>query len=364
MKIMKKISIMIIASALTVGSIGGCAAKEASSVSTSETPKEEAKEEQQTLVICSWGGALQDAQREAIFKPFEEKYNVKIIDESPTDYGKLKAMVESGNTQWDVVDVDADFVYRAAEQGLLEKLDFNVIDKTDLEPAGTTEYSVGAELFSLALAYNTEAYATGENPKSWKEFWDTEKFPGVRTMWKYVPSLLETALLADGVPLDEVYPLDVDRAFKSLDKIKDQVTVWWTTGAQAPQLLTDNEAQLAAAWNGRISVAKKEGASVDVDFNESILMLDDWVVPKGSKNKELAMKFIAFATAPEQQAAQAKLIPYGVINEKAYDLLDEATIKELPTSPEKSKNQLMLNAEFWGENYDSINERFQKWLLE
>ena len=36
--------------------------------------------------------------------------------------------------------------------------------------------------------------------------------------------------MADGVAPDKLYPLDVDRAFKKLEEIKPNITVWWTSG--------------------------------------------------------------------------------------------------------------------------------------
>ena len=360
-----KILAILVSALIALSAISGC-----SSSSSSDSPATEASANSDSadagkeLVVVSWGGANQDAQRESIFKAFEKKTGVKIKEDSPTDYGKFTAMVNSGNVQWDVVDVDADFVPRAVKQGLIEKLDFNVIDKTNLEESLTTEYSVGAELFAVTIAYDTNSYPTGKQPTTWAEFWDTQKYPGGRSLWKYAPSTLEIALLADGVKPEDLYPLDVERAFKSLDKIKKDINVWWTTGAQPAQLLTDNEIALAGAWNGRITSAKEQGASIDVEFNQSILMADSWVVVKNAPQKDLAMKFIAFATAPEQQAAFAKLIPYGVVNSKAYDLLDDATKDKMASSPEKRSKQIMLDVNYWVDNYDKINERFQNWLIQ
>lgn len=71
--------------------------------------------------------------------------------------------------------------------------------------------------------------------------------------------MLEAALLADGVPMDELYPLDLDRAFAKLDTIKDDI-VWWTKGAEPSQMLSTGEADYALAWSGRIATAKDEGS--------------------------------------------------------------------------------------------------------
>lgn len=341
---------------ITVASLvlTGCGAKKDSASST----------EDKELVVVSWGGALQDAQREAIFKPFEQKYGVKIKEVSPTDYGKLKSMIAAGNTEWDVVDLDMDFVPRAIKENLLEPLDFNVIDKTDLDPMSTNDYSVGAEYYTTGIAYNTQAIKPGSQPKTWSEFWDINKFPEQRTLQKWPLPTLEIALLADGVAPNKLYPLDIDRAFKSLDKIKGNVKSWWATGAQSAQLLTDNEVALGGVWSGRIIAAKKQGAPVDLEVNQSILLVDSWAVPKGTKHKELAMKFIAFATSPQVQADFAKLYPYGVPNKKAYDLMDESTKASLATSPEKRALQVTIDVNWWAENFDKVNDRFQKWLLQ
>jgi putative spermidine/putrescine transport system substrate-binding protein len=316
------------------------------------------------LVVVSWGGTIQDAQRKSFFEPFEKKYGVKIKEVSPPDYGKLKAMVNNGKVEWDVVDGDSDFAVRGGKQNLLEPLDFSVIDKTNLIPSLTTKYSVGAEIYTYTIAYNTKSYPTGKQPKTWNEFWDVQKYPGARALWKWPVGTLEIALLADGVVPKSLYPLDLDRAFKSLDKIKKNVNVWWTTGAQSAQLLSDKEVDLEAAWNGRIQAAKRQGANVDVEFNQALLLGDSWFVPKGAPHKDLAMKFIAFVTSAERQAEFVKLYPYyGPVNTKAYDLLDEEVKKALCNSPDKLKNEIEGNETWWGDNFDRVNERFQKWLL-
>lgn len=316
------------------------------------------------LVVLSWGGALQDAQREAIFKPFEEQYGVKIIEASPPDYGKLKAMVESGKVEYDVMDVDTDFIPRGVRDGLLEKLDFNIIDKTDLDATYVNDYSVGAEIYTTAISYNTNAYSADNHPKTWADFWDVDKYPGARALQKWPIPTLEIALLADGVDPKDLYPLDVDRAFKSLDRIKSSVKVWWDTGAQSTQILANNEVSLAGNWSGRTITAKNQGQPVDYENNQSMMLGDSWAVPKGAKHQELAMKFIAYATSPEAQAAFGKLYPYGLVNNKAYDLLDEKTKEGLATSPEKRPYQVTIDVDWWAENYDAVNDRFQKWLIQ
>lgn len=358
---LKKIGLASIILLLSI-SLAACGTGKDAAPAASNSP-EKSSGGNKELVVMDWGGAISKAHKKAIFDPFEKQNGVKITVVSPTDYGKFKAMVQSGYVELDVVNVDSDFVIRGSKEGLLEKLDYNIISKEGIKKELVHEYGIGAELFSTAISYNTKTFSLDNHPKNWAEFWDTNKFPGPRSLWKYPTGTLEAALLADGVKPEQLYPLDVDRAFASLDKIKKSVKVWWNAGAQPPQLLANGEVVLAEAWNGRISTAKAEGSPEEVEFNQALIMGDSWVVPKGAPHKDLAMKFIAFATAVEQQAAFSSNIDYAPINSKALDLLPAEVKDRLGQSPEKAKNQIFVDINWWVENFDKVNERFEQWLL-
>jgi putative spermidine/putrescine transport system substrate-binding protein len=354
---MKKLAYIVLC--LTVGiSMVGCGSKAAEG-----TTQGSAKSESKELVVVDWGGNYTDVRKKATYEPFEKKYGVKVTIVSPTDYGKLKAMVSSGNVEWDVVNVDADFVVRGGKEGLLEKLDYNVIKTDGVDKKYIFDYGIESETFDVAISYNTKTFADGKQPKSWAEFWDTTKFPGARSMQKFPEGTLEAALLADGVAPDKLFPLDVDRAFNSLDKIKKDVKVWWTTGAQPPQMLATGEVTTAAAWSGRVLAAKKQGSPEDVEYNQALAYGDAWVVPKGAKNKELAMKFIDYATTAEAQAEFSKLVDYAPTNSKAVDLLPDDVKKRIGLTADSSNKKIVADVNWWAENYDKVNERFEKWLL-
>lgn len=316
----------------------------------------------QQLVVVDWGGAASEAAKKSEYEPFEKKYNVKITVVSPSDVGKLKAMVTTGSVEWDVVNSDSDVAIRLGKEGLLEKLDFNIIDKTDIYPELVSDYSIGQELYYTNIAYNTELFTQDNHPKSWADFWDTKKFPGARSLYKSPMGTLESALIADGVALDKLYPLDVDRALKSLDKLRKDIKVWWEAGAQAPQLLGTKEVSVASAWNGRVSAAKSQGSKIDNEFNEALGMSTSWVIPKGTKHKELAQKFIAYVSTPEPQAEYSKLIDYSPTNKKALDLLSDDVKKRLGQLDQENK-KIIIDVNYWAENFDKVNEQFMKWTL-
>lgn len=318
---------------------------------------------QDTLVVVSWGGAYQKAQREAWFKPFEKTTGVKIVEVSPTNYGKFKAMVTSGNVQWDVVDVDSDWAYLAAKKNLLEELDYGVISTSDLDKSVVAPHSVGDMFWAEVIAYNTNSFDQAKRPRSWTDVWNTKEFPGPRSLENIASRMLPIALLADGVHPAELYPLDVKRAFKSLDKIRPHVTDWFTTGSQSVDVLARGETAVGAAWSGRVATAKAQGRPVNMEFNQGLLTGDSLVVPKGAPHKELAMKFINFALQPQQQAALAKHIPYGPTNKAALKLLSPKIKEGLANSEQHKHKVVRLNEKWTGEHDAELSHRWYRWMV-
>ncbi len=310
--------------------------------------------------FVSWGGSTQDAQKQAWADPFSKASGITVVQDGPTDYGKLKAMVESGNVQWDVVDVEADFALRAAAEGLLEPLDFKVIQRDKIDPRFVSDYGVGSFFFSFVLGYN-EGKLGANKPQDWSALFDTKTYPGKRALYKWPSSgVLELALLADGVPADKLYPLDLDRAFKKLDTIKKDI-VWWGGGAQSQQLLASGEASMGQFWNGRIHALQEDGAPVGVSWKQNLVMADILVIPKGSKNKDAAMKFLASASSAKGQADFSNLTAYAPVNLDSVERLDSALAPNLPTA--YAKDQITLDFAYWAKNGQAIATRWNEWLV-
>ena len=340
----------------------GCSGEEATSststVATSSQPRE--------LVVCSYGGAFQEAQRKAFFEPFEKETGIKIKEAQWSgEYAKLKAMVDAGQPTWDLVTAaEASIIARGARDGILERIDYTGIDKAKFYPEALTDYSVGFCFFSSALAYNAAEYPNGGHPTDWKDFWDTKRFPGRRSLRNDPRTTLEFALLADGVPKEQLYPLDIDRAFRSLDRIRKGVNVWWTTGSQPAQLLANGEVKLASAFNGRISAAAAQSnVPLTVSWHGGGLDRDSWIIPKGARNREAALALIRFTARPDVQIALARHIAYGPTMPEAYEKLTPNERAQLPSSPENRALQFVFNGNWWAENESAVLERWNKWQL-
>lgn len=318
-----------------------------------------------TVTFASWGGAYQKAQRDALMTPAEELLNITILEDTLTGLAEVRAQVRAGAVTWDIVDLEIDGCVRAASEGLLEPIDYTIVSNDGFEEAAYAEHWIGVIYFSTVLAYSTEAYG-GNPPQSWADFWDVERFPGARSMQKDPSANVEIALLADGVPLDEVYPIDLDRAFQKLDEIKPYVDVWWSSGAQSAQLMKDGEVEMATIWNGRMDAAMADGAQGDYTYNGGIASLDCLAIPKGSENVDVAMKVLAAMTSPDLQANIPAYINYGPTNSGAFALgkISDEMAARSPSAPDNLKNQVIVRAEWWEENGQALQERWDAWLIE
>ncbi|MDA8252535.1 MAG: ABC transporter substrate-binding protein [Rhodospirillales bacterium] len=310
------------------------------------------------LVFTSWGGTTQDAQRDAWARPFTAQTGIAVKQDGPTDYGKLKAMVESGNVVWDVVDVEGDFAAAAAKAGLLEPIDFSVVPRADLDPRFVSATSVGSFYYSFVLGYNKEVLGS-KQPKTWADLFDAAKFPGKRTFYKWAaPGVLEIALLADGVAPEQLYPLDLDRAFRKLDTVKSQI-VWWGSGAQSQQLLASGEAPIGMFWNGRVVAIQGQGAPVEISWQQNVTAADVLVVPKGSPHKAEAMKFLAVANSAKGQADLAAATGYAPVNLRSKALMDAKLVPTLPDA--HVATQINLDMAYWANHRDEIGKRWYAW---
>jgi len=314
------------------------------------------------VVVCSWGGTYQKALRKAYFDPFEKETGIKVIDASAPEVAKVKAQVDSRNPEWDVIEAGTRWYYVLVSQGLVQPLDMKKINTAALMPEAVLSHGIGHNVVGMTLAYHTKQFP-GAQPNGWADFWDIKKFPGPRSMGAEVTFALEFALLADGVPKDKLYPIDVERAFRKLDEIKPHVKVWWKHGDQPLQLLSQGEVVMSPAWNGRVLAAQDKGLPIGLTWTQGAFQPSYWYVLKGARRPEEAYQFIDFTTRAKPQAELAQEIPYGPTNRSALDLVPMAQRTKLPTYPENLKVMWELNGEWLGKNYDAVNDRWQKFLL-
>ena len=319
------------------------------------------------LTVVSWGGAYQDAQREAYFKPFMAT-GTKMAEESwDGGVGTLRAKIQGGANNWDDVQVESEELLLGCEEGLFEKIDWAKLGGKDkFLPDAVHDCGVGAIVYSFVLAYDGDKIK-GDAPKNWADFWNTKKWPGKRALRKGPKTTLEIALMADGVAPADVYktlatPAGVDRAFKKLDALKSNL-IWWEKGAQPPQLLASGEAVMVDAYNGRIAAANdKEKKNFKIVWTNNLYTVDSWVIMKGTPNKADAEKFLVFVNDPNNQKNLPTKIAYGVTAKAATAMIDPKVLANLPTAPANFQGSLYISDKFWLENLDKLNQRFNAWV--
>ncbi len=332
--------------------------------------------------VVSWGGAYSKSQVEAYNKPFTAATGIKVnMIDADNPATPLKAQVEAKNITGDVFDIELSDAIRLCDEGALVEINPDDLPpapdgtpaKDDFVEGALSDCAVANIVWGTVIAYDTTKFASGAAPTTAADFFDTTKFPGKRGLPKNPKRTLYLALVADGVPVDQIYdklgsPEGVAQAFAKLDTIKKDV-VWWEAGAQPVQLLADGEVAMTTAYNGRIfdaMVAEKK--PFQIIWDGQYMDYDLFAIPKGSPNPEAAMEYLKFATATEQLAKQAEWIAYGPSRKSSSALVgkynDGVTdmAPHMPTNPDNMKNVVWDNPEFWADHDSELSEQFNAWL--
>ena len=316
------------------------------------------------MVFVSWGGAYQDAIREAWIKPFMKESGINVLEETEPETAKVKAMVDTGSVTWDVVTDGGLGLVRGSKLGLFEEITKDMVDQSHVYPEVVNKYGVPSEVFSTAFAFSTEAFPdSGPQPQSWADFWDVTKFPGKRALYGAPNTVLEAALMADGVAPADVYKTlatkeGQDRAFAKIEALKPNIGLWWTSGAQPAQALGSGEVVMANGWNGRLQAGIKEGLPMRIVWNGAVAEVGYFMIVKGAPHRDAAVKFLNYMVSPAAQSEFHKHVSYGPVTAKAWDSIPKEEWGRLPSSPENLEKSLFLDVNWWLDNEPAMIERY------
>lgn len=313
-----------------------------------------------TITIAGYGGSLQADLRKTIWQPAGDAAGLQLREETNDGLAGVRVQVQSGAPAWDVVHLGADECAAGGKEGLFENLDYNVIDAKGFNELAHGDTWIATNTYSVVLAWRTDLYKD-KQPKDWKDFWDVKNFPGRRSLAALPQEVMEIALMADGVDKSKLYPLDTKRAFASLEKIKGNVAVWWSSGAQSAQLIKDKEVDMIAIYGSRVANVIKDGAPVAITYQDGVLGYGCLAILKGSKNVEAAQKFIAGVVSPKIQARIPEMMPYyGPANSLAFEVktFPADVLAKSNMSPENIKKQTSLNVNWWRDNENLVREDY------
>ena len=307
--------------------------------------------------------------QESLFEPYAEMFDVTFVDDI-YDLAKMKAMVDAGQVQWDMIVGTTPAEAAGMGAKYHEEVDWSLVNGVDMLPGTTGPYFLPMDIWTTNLVVSTKTYpdpATG--PRNWEDFWDVDKFPGRRTMagdmWSFYAPLYGLGWRAD-----EIYPVTrakAEKVFEQLRKIKPHINVWTKTGVQPGQLIVDGQADMALAWNGRIQPLVDDGMDVRIVWEAQHFGGASGIsIVKGTPHLECAQHVLAVGALPEVQAAKAEILPYGPANKKSGPMVSEAVRGKLPTAPGTVENFYSMDRdlEFWGEYLDWVAEEYVKLLVE
>ncbi|MGY3473533.1 extracellular solute-binding protein [Bradyrhizobium ottawaense] len=304
------------------------------------------------------GGKSGESIERGYIEPFTRKTGIKVVRESPAGgVGKLRAIVEAGQTNTVLYELGSVSMVQAKHLDLIEPIDWAAVNPASMYPEAKNEYGFGHQYSSTIMCWRAGA----KKPSSWAEFFDTRAFPGKRSLPDWPASCLPFVLLGAGVPADKLYPLDIEAAFKKLNEIKKDVSVWWKTGAQAPQLLRDNEVQYAICWSGRVAGDPAFGAT----FAGGMADLGFICIVKNAnpEDRAAAYRLLHEMSLPENQARAAEVISYTGPSPDLTPLLPKDKLRQFPTSNQNKAVQWIQNAEWWAENGEAVNKRWEAFKL-
>ena len=327
------------------------------------------------MTVATWGGAYEAAQEKAVFGPFTQATGQPVT--SVQYDGSVEALRDRAAPEgWDAVDMLADQARVACDAGLLLPLDAGDLlghaALPDFSPHGPTRCAIPQNVYARVMAYDERAFP-GVKPTRIEDFFDTTRFPGPRAVQRGPDGILEWALLAEGVPPEQVYSLlSTDRglrlAFRKLDTIRDQI-IWWDDPAEPAQMLAEGRVVMASGFNGRFfDLASRGVAPVDIVWDGRIIGTEVWAIPAATQTPEAARAFLKFALRPAAMARFSELIPYGPARSSAFERIglnpdSGAPMRvHLPNAPQHAGRALVRDAAWYANTRDLRQRRFRSWL--
>jgi putative spermidine/putrescine transport system substrate-binding protein len=333
------------------------------------------------LNFVTWGGAYAQSQQKAYVDTYSgDKINFM---EYHGGLDEIRRQVDSGEVIWDIVDVQSHEARVGCDEGLFEELDRDMFEKAADGTAMDDDIMVPVpndcvvpQIFWSHVTFYQEGSFIGTQPTTIADFFDQNKFPGKRGLRSWPHGLIEMALIADGVAISNVYNVmrtetGINQAFRMLDKIKDEVA-FWSLGKEPLELVKSGVVSMSMAYNGRVGFAVLTESEKFVTLWDGQVLDAEWlVIVKGTPNLEEAQKFLIHASAPAQQAGQAKYINYGPMRASAFDIIRSGEpwfysgkniLEHMPNRSEVMARTIVANPEWWADYGTAIEERYIAWM--
>jgi putative spermidine/putrescine transport system substrate-binding protein len=321
-----------------------------------------AKAADKQLVMVNWGGDAIKAYDAAYGQPFFKETGIAVKQDGtgPTE-GAITAQFKSGKPTWDIVDADPFSAISLGKQGMIEPIDYKVVDKSKMRPGFGWDYAASTYFFSYIIAYDAQKFGA-HPPKGMADFFDVKAFPGKRSLYKWGAGMWEAALLADGVAPDKLYPLDLKRAHDKIAALKPDIVSFWGGGAESQQVMLSGDASMALIWSTRASILDRDSkGQISFIWDQGLISPGALAVIKNNPGgAEAAMKFIASTSDPKKQLVMFQMLGQGPANPATDALIPADQRRFNPVDPENFKKQIALDMPWYSENYGSALDAYTK----
>ncbi|SCL25622.1 ABC transporter substrate-binding protein [Micromonospora inyonensis] len=316
--------------------------------------------EKGSITYAGFGGTYEEAVKAALFDPYSKDTGVKVLyDSSGSDVAKLVQMSKSGSMNLDLIDAEDSSLAQFMAADILQPIDTKGLEGF-ADPSAVTGYSVPWYTFSRNLFWNKDEVPGGVD--SWADLFDTKGIPGKRGMVGLPWGILEGALIADGVPVDQLYPLDLDRAFRKLDTIRGN-TVFFPSNGDLQNAISQGEIALGYGNLARIkSIAASGAVPLDYTWDGAVLSVQQLVIPKGAPDQPDAFEAIKYSLKPEVQKAIMDKLGYTPSLKSVLDGLDAKARADLPGTEETASDETFrIDVDWWAKNGADVLKRWQDW---
>lgn len=289
-------------------------------------------DEPKTLTVSTFQ-LSEDIVTSDVFKPFEEKYNVKIVPDYGNAGDRLTKLSNNPNSGIDIIELNQSSAAQAYEKGLVEKIDTSKLDNLGklIAPAKKMQeeagYGPAYVIQSCGIVYNKEA--VGFEITSWEDLWKAElegkiAVPDITTT--FGPAMVHIASDKAGVDIKS------DKgaaAFSALEELKPNVVKTYQKSSDLANMFAAGE--IAAAVVGDFAVPNIQKADANVQYvvpaSGTYANFNTIDVVASSENKELAYAYINWRISEELQNVSSKSLNEGPTN--ANVKLDEEVSKNM-----------------------------------
>ena len=308
------------------------------------------------IVVAVWGGPLANAMKQVYAQAFAGTDVILDFDESGPEPAKIRSMVQSGRVSWDIADLSVADNALLGRAGLMRPIRYNLVPKEKVLPGFAYEFAIANYIFSSVLTYDRQALG-GKAPASWADFWDVRKFPGKRALRKHIEGVLECALIADGVPLDRIYPIDEARAFAKLRTLLPHI-IFWNSGSESQQLMRDGEVVMGNLWSTRATEIALQDSRFGMTFNGGLLLPSSWGVIARNPNGDAVFPVIAKTLDAQVQARIFAATHMSPSNPQAESFIPDRLKQYNPTSAQNVARQVPVNVQWYIDNQERVQTKF------